>query len=573
MLEGNSLTLLIIGIVAVVLLAIAIFAIYFFVIRKNKIRKDFRSLDKLFQYYHALLIGQNSQYVKRLEIISRTNLLYVDLHTKFLKQFKEIRDKQDANTQTCINRLADMIADHHYKQARNYLPEVKTIVDEYERAVSALNSELLKVIKPEEDCRQSSLALKEQLRRIKQDYFAKQNELAMLANSFEKIFALIDSKFEDFEKCVESAQYDDANNILPEIERILTELAKDIIDLPDLCILVSDVVPNKLSELEGTYNSLVNQHYPLHHLCVVTAIKEMRETIATYRTRLTQFSIKGIKEGLDEIQNRIEGFFVKFNEEKEARTQFEETNDSVYSNVNLIERRFIKLCNTIPEVAKIFIINDAHESKVNEIQTDINKLGALKRSLDTFIHSNIKQPFSLLVSKVNELKDLSDSIISELDEFSSYLNSLKTDSEQAYKLVFVFFDKLKRAEKEIRDINIPRLKEKYDDKFNRSYELLNTISDLLRKSPIDVDAVNRNISELYDVCNEILDGGSISTEHNMMTLAENAIMYANKGRSHLSDIDQLVTQAETFFKEGDFEQAYIIAGHALTKIKATNEKQ
>ena len=59
----------------------------------------------------------------------------------------------------------------------------------------------------------------------------------------------------------------------------------------------------------------------------------------------------------------------------------------------------------------------------------------------------------------------------------------------------------------------------------------------------------------------------------MMMLAENAIMYANKGRSHLSDIDQLVIQAETFFKEGDFEQAYIIAGNALKKIKAYNEKQ
>ena len=58
-----------------------------------------------------------------------------------------------------------------------------------------------------------------------------------------------------------------------------------------------------------------------------------------------------------------------------------------------------------------------------------------------------------------------------------------------------------------------------------------------------------------------------------MLLAENAIMYANTGRSHLSDIDQLVAQAETFFNEGDFEQAYIIAGNALKKIKANNERQ
>ena len=569
----NVALIVIIACSALAVLAITIFAIYFFVIRKNKIRKDFRSVDKTFQYYHALLIGQNAQYVKRLEIISRSNLLYVEIHTRFLKTFKEIRDKLDANTQSSINKMADMISDHHYKQAKNYLPEVREVLDNYQKAVSELNSELLKVVKPEEDCRQASLALKEQFRRIKQDYYSKQSDLVTLSNSFDKIFNLIDGKFEKFESFVEAAQYDEANNLLPEIEKILNELANCMVDLPNLCVLVNDVLPNKLSELDKAYHQLADDEFPLNHLCVETSLNEMRSRVEDYKDRLAQFSLAGIADGLDVMLNKIDEFFKRFDEEKEARKQFEENNDSVYSTVNLIERRFIKLCNTIPEVSKIYIINDAHKSKVNEIQSDINKVGALKRSLDTFIHSNIKQPFSSLVAKMNELKEASDSIITALDEFNSYISSLKTDSEEAYKLIFAFFDKLKKAEKEIRDINISRVQEKYVEDFDRSYELLDNIHELLRKSPIDVDEVNKNVHELYDVCNNILDDGSIAQEHNMMMLAENAIMYANKGRSHLSDIDQLVTQAETFFKEGDFEQAYIIAGNALKKIKAYNEKQ
>lgn len=569
----NVALIVIIACSALAVLAITIFAIYFFVIRKNKIRKDFRSVDKTFQYYHALLIGQNAQYVKRLEIISRSNLLYVEIHTRFLKTFKEIRDKLDANTQSSINKMADMISDHHYKQAKNYLPEVREVLDNYQKAVSELNSELLKVVKPEEDCRQASLALKEQFRRIKQDYYSKQSDLVTLSNSFDKIFNLIDGKFEKFESFVEAAQYDEANNLLPEIEKILNELANCMVDLPNLCVLVNDVLPNKLSELDKAYHQLEDDEFPLNHLCVETSLNEMRSRVEDYKERLAQFSLAGIADGLDVMLNKIDEFFKRFDEEKEARKQFEENNDLVYSTVNLIERRFIKLCNTIPEVSKIYIINDAHKSKVNEIQSDINKVGALKRSLDTFIHSNIKQPFSSLVAKMNELKEASDSIITALDEFNSYISSLKTDSEEAYKLIFTFFDKLKKAEKEIRDINISRVQEKYVEDFDRSYELLDNIHELLRKSPIDVDEVNKNVHELYDVCNNILDDGSIAQEHNMMMLAENAIMYANKGRSHLSDIDQLVTQAETFFKEGDFEQAYIIAGNALKKIKAYNEKQ
>ena len=557
----------------VLVLLIACLLIYFFVIRKNQIRKQFSALDKTFQYYHGLLIGQNSQNVRRLEIISRTNLLYVEIHTRFLKQFKEIRDKQDANVQSEINKLADLINDHHFKQASKYMPTVKGYVDEYENSVNRLNKALLNVIKPEEDCRQASLALKEQFRRLKQDYAAKQTELVMLANTFEKVFELIDTKFEDFETMVESAQYDDANNLLPEIEKILNELSSAMKTLPDLCVLVNDVLPNKISDLENAYHRMLADDYPLDHLGMDRRIAYMRSQVETFKDDLKKFAIKGLAEQLEGMINVIEELQNKFNEEKDARKAFDEQNDLVYRNVNLIERRFIKLCNLLPEVAKIYTINEAHATKVNAIKTDINKVGALKRSLDTCIHSSIKQPFSLLVVKMNELKEASDSIISELDEFDSYLASLKVDSEEAYKLIFSFFSKLKQAEKSVREINIDRLSEKYNKEFDRCYALLNDIHSLLRKTPIDVDAVNRNVSELYDVSNNILDGGSIEQETNMMTLAENAIMYANKGRSHLTDIDQLVSQAEAFFREGDFEQAYIIAGNALKKIKANNERQ
>lgn len=565
-----AIIIIIASIIVAALLALG--AVYFFVIRKNKIRKEVRNLDRRFQYYHALLIGQDAQYVKRLEIVSRTNLLYVEIHTKFLKHFKEIRDKHDSNAQNTINRLMDMLDEKHYKQAKDFLPEANEIILDYVKAVNDLNNSLLKVIKPEEDCRQSSLALKERLRHLKQDYYSKQSDLILLETSFEKVFALIDSKFEQFETFIESAQYDDANNILPEIESILTELSKALAELPNLCISVTDLLPNKISSLESTARAMEVEDYPLHHLCVRQYIAEMHKELEEAKANLQRFDLRGIQRTIDAMNDKIDEFFAAFEEEKAARTQFEEQNESVYSTVNLIERRFIKLCNTIPEVTKIYLINEEHTSKINEIQTEINKVGALKRSLDTFIHSTTKQPYSSLVGKMNELKEASDSIISDLDEFDNYLTSLKTDCEEAYELVFTFFKKLKVAEKELRDINISRLSEKYSADFDRSYELLNEINDLLFVTPINVDEVNKNVAELYEVSNNILDGGSIDQDAHLKTLAENAILYANKARAHLGDIDQLVAQAEAFFKEGDFEQAYIIAGNALKKVKANNER-
>ena len=55
-----------------------------------------------------------------------------------------------------------------------------------------------------------------------------------------------------------------------------------------------------------------------------------------------------------------------------------------------------------------------------------------------------------------------------------------------------------------------------------------------------------------------------------MMLAENSILYANRHRYHLSDIDAQLAQAETHFENGDFENASKLAGAVLKRIKESN---
>ena len=563
------------GIVAVVLGSIALlvaafFVVYFFVLRERLFKKQIREIDRRVQFLHALLIGQDAQYVKRLEIISRTNLLYVDIHTKFLKRFKDIRNKNDGDAEQAIISLRDYIDEKDYKKYKENLPQVMQVVDEYDDLVNSLNSDLLKVVKPEEDCRQSALTYKEQLRRIKQDYYSKESELVLMAQSFEEIFDFIDQKFEDFETLVESAQYDEANSILPTIDEILHELTTHMSDLPALCTMVSVVIPDKIASVEIAYKELLEQKYPLYHLCATQTIEQFQEELEKITHQIRIFKVAGLASKLEEMSTKLDSFFVSFDEEKAARSSFEENNEKVYSTVNLIERNFIKLRNTIPEVSKFFIINEDHKAKINNIQNNINKVGALKRSLDTYIHSATKQPYSLLVNKMNELSAASNAIISDIEEYNSYISSLKIDAERAYDVVFTSYEKVKTAEYTVQQINVDKVSEKYQPLFDELYRLLNEIYDTLVTSPIDIDKVNACLHDYYEIANAILDRGEVSQDYNVMMLAENTILFANRHRYHLSDIDTQLAQAETYFENGDFENSSKLSGAVLKRIKESN---
>ena len=560
--------IVVISIIAgLILIGVLLFKLVF---EKNKLRRQIRELDRRFQYLHALLIGQDAQYVKRLEIISRSNLLYVEIHTKFLKRFKEVRDKHDAHAQSTINHLKDLADEKKFKTLKAALTDGKDLISAYENEVNTLNNDLLQVVRPEEECRQASLSLKERLRGIKQDYYSKQSDLQLMSSSFEEIFQYIDSLFSEFEENIERAQYDDANAILPKIDKILREMQNAMSELPNLCATVLTYIPDKIASLENAYEIMQQDDYPLHHLCVSSSIKEMRAKVAQLTVRIKRFDVRGVSSELDDIISRIDEFFALFEDEKKARQVFEEKNELVYQTVNTIERRFIKLCNTIPEVDNIYIINDDHKSAINSIQNSINKLGALKRSLDTFIHSSTKQPYSLLVNKMNELEEASKTVIASLDEFDKYIASLRINSEKAYHLLFKYYEKVREGEKTIRNIDIQKITEKYSDKINHFYDLLEEVNHLLLTSPIDVDKINKSVNELQDIDNELFDNGSISQDYNLMLLAENGILYANRDRHRLSDLDVLIKQAENLFDNGEFENSYVVIGNALKKIHSVN---
>ena len=564
--------ILVLIIILSILVAVAATFVIILIIKRNYLKHTILDLDRRFQYLHALLIGQDAQYVKRLEIISRTNLLYVDTHTKFVKRFKEIRDHLDANAQRRVNDIKDLYYDHKIKLVKQELPKVLKTVEDYEKEVNILNNDLLKVIKPEENCRQSSLSLKEQLRRIRQDYYAKQSDLTLVNDSFVEVFKYVDSLFEEFEGYVEAAQYDEANAVLPKIDEIIKELAKILVTIPDLCTLVTTIVPEKLISLENAYQTMTEDKYPLHHLCVKQSISEIKKEVDLLTKRIKHFDLDGVRTKLDDISYQIDEYFKLFEEEKAARVDFEQNNENVYNTVGTIEKSFIKLCNTIPEVSKVFIISEEQHNKINFIQSEINRVGALKRTLDTFIHSATKQPYSLLLKKMNELKSSSESIISEIEDFNQYIVSLKEDSENAYNLVYEFFAKIVEAEKRVDQINIQSVTEKYRVPFDHMYELLNSVYKCLIAQPIDVEQVNQQVGEIKELGNSLLDDGQVKQDHNMMVLAENAIVYANSDRFHLSDINELVKHAEEYFRAGEFENAYTTVGDALKRVHA-NEKR
>ena len=552
--SGPNVLVILLVIASLIVLGAGAFLLYHFVISRNRIKRQVRELQKKYSYLDALLIGQDSQYIHRLEIISRTNLLYVDKHEQFSRRFKEIYENDDRFAESMLRQLNALINNKQYKNIKTVISDAKKAMKTFEDKVNAIDNDLYVLIKPEEDSRQSILRLKENYRRVKQTFYANSSDLDLVSSSINQVFDKLDQMFVDFETHIESAEYDEAQALLPTIGKVVSALESALSQLPNLCILVNSVIPEKINELKKNYDEVEALGLPLYNLAFSVRVGEWKNDLDVIRKRLVKLELTNIMESLDALQSQIEEVQEQLNNEQSDKKYFEDHNNEIYNNVIELEKIFLRICSLLPDIYKTYVVTDERKQMVEELKQTMNTLGTIKQSLDNYVHSSLKQPFSSLKMKLDELEAQYNKAKEGIEEFKSYVEFLKSSSEEAYTLVFVYYYRLKQVEALLREVALPNFTEQYKARIENCYDFLNEIDKAVKVQPIAVDEINEKVTVLKNTANDLFD--EVENKYREMQLAESAVVYANRDRNHQDDVHQQLCQLEECFYNGEFVKVY-----------------
>src|SRR5690554_7685912 len=91
----DAVTITVIVILSIAVIAVGLILLNVFVLRHKKDEKLVSELRKKYEYIHSLLIGQDSSYVKRLELLGDVNLLVLPIYEKYNKRYENLRDYND----------------------------------------------------------------------------------------------------------------------------------------------------------------------------------------------------------------------------------------------------------------------------------------------------------------------------------------------------------------------------------------------------------------------------------------------------------------------------------------------
>lgn len=550
-------------IIALIVIAlICFFLVEVFVISRNRYRRQIKDLETKYNFIHEQLVNDDKNLIGRIEFISARNVIYLQIHQQYSERYSSLLNKQDKQSYLAITSLKELVESKNYRGIKDIIESTKDSVTEFDKAVSDLSEDLWILLKPDEEIRQQAVKEKEKLRNLKDSFNEHVTELKPIESSFDLVFNAIEKLFSEFEELLDAANYDDAQDKLPTIAKLLDAMTGMMKDIPYLTTLASQVVPQRIRELQQTYTELEKEKYPLHHLQIKVTVEKIQSELEDVVKRLGDFRLDGIKGELDDMIDVIDIFFRQFEEEKEAKSLFDKEQSHISDNTYELEREFSKLKRYLPEFKSIYIIDEKYLDQLTMIQSDIDRMGAIKRDLDTFIHSSTKQPYSILLKKMRDLQSEMKKIRSTLDDFHVYLASLKSNSEKSYQEIRLWFKKLKEAEYIIRTINVQALSDTLDLQFRQAYTYLDELDEIIKTQPIDVKKLERINNEASVLINSLVS--EVNTQDELRIRAEDAIVYANQLRTDFGIARSTLLVAENSFNEADFARA---SSEALGIIK------
>ena len=534
----------------------------------NKYKKDLKEIEGKYEYHHSLLSGEIQQNISKIDSISRTNLLYCDIHTSYFKRYKEIRDDYDSLVHDIIEQLKEYLYSNRFKEFKAYKKENAQFINNYCDLTDKLSNDLLDILKPEEEARQTILELKENFREVKSTFNNKEMELSYLSNSFQSVFDKIEANFDKYESLLESASYDDAKEIVTEIEKVLPALIKIINKTPDYLNEVLNILPNEIDDITKQYKELILKGLSLKTFDIEGALSEIKSEIEDVKNSLRSLSINKVERKIVNIHNELDDIKSKFVEEEESKNKFEQNINSVSSNFLNLEKEYVKISSQIEKIEKIYIVDDVHKNEYLSIKSKLDEVSKDKRKLETYVNSIETTPYKILYGKMSDLSNGTKDLETKINSFNAYIHSLKSDAEKVFSLINGLYLKIKKYESFIRDFNNDDFYNKFKNKFASVYKTMDDISAIINKTPIDVSKINllsndltTNSNLLFKEIDELLHYKELATE---------TILEGNLNRTKFADVNALLEQAESFYDDFEFKKAYETSFNAIEKINHRN---
>ena len=543
----------------VVYLIIAVAVVAFIVLSilvVKKMRK--KNKAKLLNRVNELEIRKNNLdsmpvmvELSKIEDIAKSEQLEEKI-SEFKYRFQEVREVRLKKVNDLIVDMEVSIEKKNIKEYIDNYSNAEIALDEAEYSINSILDEINEIASYEEKYRDIITKLKAKYRFLEHTYTEKESMFGDLKEVIKMQFENIAKRFNDFDKVMDEKLYNEIVLVVKSIDTMIDNLDVIIKEVPDIVLLLNDLIPGRIKELKEEYSKMSEEGYPLGYLNFENNISDIEKRENDILTRAKVLNITDSLFDLRTILEYLDGLFRDLDEEKAAKTTFDNLDETFKDRSKKIEGIVKDIYAQLDDIKAMYHLNekdleiiDQLNLKLSSIIKEHKKLHRdIKKGTDSYKKHNIT--IDELMAKLNNVSD-------EFDEALRTLGSFYEDEKRAHEELKDMTELVKKCKSSVRNYKLPIIHDNYFVEMEEALDAIGEVEKEINNKPIIIKNLNIRVETAKDLTFKLY-----ATTLDMVKYAyfsELLIVYGNKFRDD-KDINRGLSKAELMYYRGSYKESF-----------------
>lgn len=481
---------------------------------------------------------------------------------EFKERYKKIKNITLTKINDMITELDVTVEEHNIKEYVLKYSDIEMALDEAEYSLNNIMNEISEIASYEEKYRGIVTKLKAKYRFLEHTYTEKETLFKDFQDVIKMQFENVAKRFNDFDKVMEEKLYNEVVLVVKSIDTMIDNLDVIIKELPDILLLLNDLIPGRIKDLKDEYNKMIEEGYPLKYLDFENNIADIEKRESDILTRAKVLNIKDSLFDLRTILEYLDSLFKDLEEEKKAKENFEKLDEAYNNRAKRLDKIVKDIYDELDDIKALYHLNEKNLDIIEElnlkfsmISKDYKKLKReIKKGEDSYKKHNIS--INDLLVRVNALSQ-------EFDDALRNLGSFYDDEMRAHEELKNMKNLLKKCKLKLREYRLPII---YDNYFVEEEEAMDAISEVdkeINNKPIVIKNLNIRVDTARDLTFKLY-----ATVNDMVKYAyftELLIVYGNKYRDK-KEIDKSLTKAEMLYYRGNYQESFDLLLKTIKQI-------
>ncbi len=474
------------------------------------------------------------------------------MYNEWSERLKDIKENQVPNLSNMLLEAEYSLKQKDYKSTIYKIAKLEMELYKVKTNSEFLLGEIKEITNSESKSRSAITKYRASYRELYEKFLSSKDAYGKFAGVVQAQFEVIAKRFEDFEVIMDNNEFDEVSTIINIIDELLKHMEIVIEEVPSIVLLVFNVLPKRMEEIATIYNEMTNDNYPLDYLNVEENVIEANNKIKDIITRTKSLNLQDSLYELKILLDYFDSLFIDFENEKRARASYNAKLSSFKDRLDKMNEVINEINSSMDNLTNIYNLNDEKIALIKEVSASLVKINENYKVLNDHT-GNHTFAYSQLLGEVEGLsKELG---ISEdkLDESLNEIGTMRDDEVRARHQLEEIKMVLKESKDKMREYNLPVIPNNYYIELKEASLAMNEIVHELEKKPITIDVLNTRVDtardlvlKLYSRTNEILKYARMS---------EAAIVYGNRYRSSLSELNKHLNTSEQLFYKGEYKKS------------------